>query len=68
VPVGRAVRDEATARDCRVQLELGGHNPLIVTASAELDRAVEAAYAGTFWSAGQKCTVDVWTAPKGESK
>jgi acyl-CoA reductase-like NAD-dependent aldehyde dehydrogenase len=56
VPVGRSVRDEATARDCRVQLELGGHNPLIVTAAAELDRAVEAAYAGAFWSAGQKCT------------
>jgi acyl-CoA reductase-like NAD-dependent aldehyde dehydrogenase len=56
VPVGRSVRDEATARDCRVQLELGGHNPLIVTASAELDRAVEASYAGAFWSAGQKCT------------
>ena len=56
VPVGRSVRDEATARDCRVQLELGGHNPLIVAASAELDRAVEAAYAGAFWSAGQKCT------------
>jgi acyl-CoA reductase-like NAD-dependent aldehyde dehydrogenase len=56
VPVGRAVRNEATARDCRVQLELGGHNPLIVTATAELDRAAEAAYAGAFWSAGQKCT------------
>jgi alpha-ketoglutaric semialdehyde dehydrogenase len=56
VPVGRSVREEATARDCRVQLELGGHNPLIVTAAAELDRAVEAAYAGAFWSAGQKCT------------
>ena len=54
--MGRSVRDEATARDCRVQLELGGHNPLIVTAAAELDRAVEAAYAGAFWSAGQKCT------------
>jgi aldehyde dehydrogenase (NAD+) len=25
-------------------------------ADAELDRAVEAAYAGAFWSAGQKCT------------
>jgi alpha-ketoglutaric semialdehyde dehydrogenase len=56
VPVGRSVRDEATARDCRVQLELGGHNPLIVMADAELDRAAEAAYAGAFWSAGQKCT------------
>jgi alpha-ketoglutaric semialdehyde dehydrogenase len=56
VPVGRSVRDEATARNCRVQLELGGHNPLIVMGDAELDRAVEAAYAGAFWSAGQKCT------------
>jgi alpha-ketoglutaric semialdehyde dehydrogenase len=56
VPVGRGVREEATARDCRVQLELGGHNPLIVMADAELDRAVEASYAGAFWSAGQKCT------------
>ena len=32
VEVGKSVRDEATARDCRVQLELGGHNPLIVSA------------------------------------
>jgi aldehyde dehydrogenase (NAD+) len=56
VPVGHGVREAATARGCRVQLELGGHNPLIVTADAELDRAAEAAYAGAFWSAGQKCT------------
>jgi aldehyde dehydrogenase (NAD+) len=56
VPVGKAVRDTATARDCRVQLELGGQNPLIVAADAELERAAEAAYAGAFWSAGQKCT------------
>ncbi|GIU94357.1 MAG: putative aldehyde dehydrogenase YcbD [Gaiellaceae bacterium] len=56
VAVGRSVRAQATERDCRVQLELGGHNPLVVTAAAELDRAVEAAYAGAFWSAGQKCT------------
>jgi alpha-ketoglutaric semialdehyde dehydrogenase len=56
VPVGHAVREEATRRGCRVQLELGGHNPLVVMGDAELDRAVEAAYAGAFWSAGQKCT------------
>ena len=56
VAVGHAVRNEATARDCRVQLELGGQNPLIVMPDAELDRAVEAAFAGAFWSAGQKCT------------
>src|SRR5204863_5047649 len=46
----------ATKLGKRVQLELGGHNPLIVLADAKLDAAVEAAYAGAFWSAGQKCT------------
>jgi acyl-CoA reductase-like NAD-dependent aldehyde dehydrogenase len=56
VAVGTTIRDEATGRGARVQLELGGQNPLIVCADAELDRAVEAAYAGAFWSAGQKCT------------
>jgi alpha-ketoglutaric semialdehyde dehydrogenase len=56
VPVGRQVREEAMRMGKRVQLELGGHNPLIVLVDADLDRAVEAAYAGAFWSAGQKCT------------
>ncbi len=56
VPVGHAVRNEATDRNCRVQLELGGHNPFIVMADAELERAADAAFAGAFWSAGQKCT------------
>jgi aldehyde dehydrogenase (NAD+) len=56
VAVGHQVRDAATARGCRVQLELGGQNPFVVAPDAELDRAVEAAYAGAFWSAGQKCT------------
>jgi aldehyde dehydrogenase (NAD+) len=50
------VRDEATRTGKRVQLELGGHNPLIVMADADMTRAAEAAYAGAFWSAGQKCT------------
>jgi aldehyde dehydrogenase (NAD+) len=56
VGVGRDVRAIATDRGARVQLELGGQNPLIVVADANLDAAVEAAYAGAFWSAGQKCT------------
>jgi aldehyde dehydrogenase (NAD+) len=56
VAVGVQVREQATAAGKRVQLELGGHNPLIVMADADLDRAAEAAYAGAFWSAGQKCT------------
>jgi aldehyde dehydrogenase (NAD+) len=56
VAVGEQVRGEVTSRGARVQLELGGHNPLIVMADADLGRAAEAAYAGAFWSAGQKCT------------
>ncbi len=56
VATGHMVRDEATKLGKRVQLELGGHNPMIVAADADLNRAAEAAYAGAFWSAGQKCT------------
>jgi aldehyde dehydrogenase (NAD+) len=56
VETGAWVRDEATRTGKRVQLELGGHNPLIVMADADLARAADAAYAGAFWSAGQKCT------------
>ena len=56
VPVGHGVRDTAASLGKRVQLELGGHNPLIVAEDAKLDAAVQAAYVGAFWSAGQKCT------------
>jgi alpha-ketoglutaric semialdehyde dehydrogenase len=56
VATGHQIRNAATALGKRVQLELGGHNPLIVMADADLDRAVEAAFAGAFWAAGQKCT------------
>jgi aminobutyraldehyde dehydrogenase len=56
VAVGRRVREAATAAGKRVQLELGGQNPLVVMADADLGRAVEAAYAGAFVAAGQKCT------------
>ena len=56
VPVGEGIREQAGRLGKRAQLELGGHNPLIVMADADLPRAAEAAYAGAFWSAGQKCT------------
>jgi acyl-CoA reductase-like NAD-dependent aldehyde dehydrogenase len=56
VATGHGVRDTATRAGKRVQLELGGHNPMIVMDDADLERAVDAAYAGAFWSAGQKCT------------
>lgn len=56
VPVGRLIRDVVTARNGRVQLELGGHNPLIVFDDADIDMAVTAATFGAMGSTGQKCT------------
>ena len=56
VPVGEGIREAAGRLGKRAQLELGGHNPMLVMADADLGRAAEAAYAGAFWSAGQKCT------------
>jgi len=37
-------------------LELGGKNPMVVAADADLDLAVEGALFGGFGSAGQRCT------------
>src|SRR3954452_8201849 len=37
-------------------LELGGKNPMVVTAEADLDLAVEGALFGGFGTAGQRCT------------
>jgi len=56
VGVGEGIREEAGRLGKRAQLELGGQNPVIVMADADLGRAVEATFAGAYWSAGQKCT------------
>jgi len=56
VPVGVGIRDAVTARNGRVQLELGGHNPAIVFDDADLDLAVPALVAGAMGATGQKCT------------
>ena len=40
----------------RVQCEMGGKNPVIVLADADLDLAVEATAQGAFGSTGQRCT------------
>ncbi|WP_371764877.1 aldehyde dehydrogenase family protein [Massilia sp.] len=53
---GRWVAEIAAARLARVQLEMGGKNPLVVLDDADLDTAVEAAVQGSFYSTGQRCT------------
>lgn len=40
----------------KIQLEMGGKNPLVVLNDADLDVAVQAAVDGAFFSTGQRCT------------
>jgi alpha-ketoglutaric semialdehyde dehydrogenase len=53
---GRGILAKASRSAKRVQLEMGGHNPVIVRSDAGLDSAVAAVALGAFASAGQKCT------------
>lgn len=55
-PVGKSIGQAALARGAKYQLELGGKNPVIVAADANLDLAVEATISGGLRSTGQKCT------------
>ena len=54
--VGSQVAMAAVARQARVQLEMGGKNPLVVMDDAEFDRAVQCALDGAFFATGQRCT------------
>jgi len=54
--VGRAIQLKATQAGKKVQLELGGKNPAVVLADADLEHAAEQVARGAFLSAGQKCT------------
>jgi acyl-CoA reductase-like NAD-dependent aldehyde dehydrogenase len=52
---GRRLAEAAGRQLKRIVLELGGHNPLIVLADADLDYAVDAACFGAFLHQGQIC-------------
>ncbi len=54
--VGSQVAMAAVARQARVQLEMGGKNPLVVLDDADFDRAVLCALDGAFFATGQRCT------------
>jgi aldehyde dehydrogenase (NAD+) len=54
--VGTSVAEGAAKRQARVQLEMGGKNPLVVLDDADLDRAVMCAIDGAFYATGQRCT------------
>jgi len=54
--VGKHVGQTALARGAKYQLEMGGKNPIIIAADADLDLAVDATISGGLRSTGQKCT------------
>ena len=54
--VGNRLYDKATRRRLRVQLEMGGKNPTVVLADANLDLAAATLVNAAFFSTGQKCT------------
>jgi aldehyde dehydrogenase (NAD+) len=56
VSTGRGVASGAVARMAKVQLEMGGKNPLVVLDDADLSTAVECAVNGAYFSTGQRCT------------
>jgi alpha-ketoglutaric semialdehyde dehydrogenase len=56
VETGRALAARAIAGMKKIQLEMGGKNPLIVLDDADVDNAVECAVQGAFYSTGQRCT------------
>ncbi len=53
---GAKIALKAAGRRLKLQLEMGGQNPLIVMEDADLDQATDIAINGSFWSTGQKCT------------
>ncbi len=54
--VGNVVYEQATDDGKRVQLELGGKNPTIVTDSADIEEAADIVANGAFGVTGQACT------------
>jgi len=56
VSTGRALAAKAIARMAKVQLEMGGKNPLVVLDDADLAVAVNVAVQGSYFSTGQRCT------------
>jgi acyl-CoA reductase-like NAD-dependent aldehyde dehydrogenase len=54
--VGIGLYGAAAARGIKCQCEMGGKNPIVILADADLDLAVESTVQGAFGSTGQRCT------------
>jgi aldehyde dehydrogenase (NAD+) len=56
VATGRGILEKAAKRGAKLQLEMGGKNPLVVLADADMETAVRCALDGAFFQTGQRCT------------
>ncbi len=56
VATGRRVAAACAGAMRKFQVEMGGKNPLVVLADADLPNAVECAVNGAYFSTGQRCT------------
>ncbi len=56
VEVGRQLAAQCGQAMKKLQLEMGGKNPLVVIDDADLEVAVNAAVNGAYFSTGQRCT------------
>jgi len=56
VDTGRGIAAKAVARMAKIQLEMGGKNPLVILDDADLATAVNCAVQGAYFSTGQRCT------------
>ena len=56
VATGRRVAAACAGAMRKFQLEMGGKNPLVVLADADLANAVECAVNGAYFATGQRCT------------
>ena len=54
--IGQHIAATAVETGVKVQLEMGGKNPVIIADDANLNLAVDMVVSGAFRSAGQKCT------------
>ncbi len=56
VPVGRAMAVHAAKGMKKLQMEMGGKNPMVIMDDADLNIAVPTVLNGAFFSTGQRCT------------
>ncbi len=54
--VGLGIASKVAARQVKIQLEMGGKNPFVVLADADIELALNAAVLGAYSCSGQWCT------------